>query len=281
MSAGQAAAIRLFSAASAVRPLGDGTAIADLPSDWTVGTKPHGGFLLALLARAAVQVLEGSGSELLDPLAVSAQFLRAPSVGPVMLKTEVRKTGRTVVVVRVSLEQRGSACVEAMVTVGRLPEERPAWRDLPELPVLPPANAIDLGSLPNAVGVFKLARACEVLVDPQGAGFLERRTGDPLRLRMWVRPRGGEQPDPFFALVAGDIAMPLTFNLGRFGWSPTVQLTGLVRARPEPGWLRAQVESRAVHGQWFDQDATILDASGRLVCQARQLALSPQETNSS
>jgi hypothetical protein len=158
MSAGQAPAIRPFSAASAVRPLGDGTAIADLPPDWTVGTKPHGGFLLALLARAGVQVVEGTGSELVDPLAVSAQFLRAPSVGPVMLRTEVRKTGRTVVVVRVSLEQRGSACVEAMVTVGRLPEERPAWRDLPELPVLPPANAIDLGSLPNAVGVFKLAR---------------------------------------------------------------------------------------------------------------------------
>ena len=79
MSAGQASAIRLFSAASAVRPLGDGTAIADLPSDWTVGTKPHGGFLIALLALAAVQVLEGAGSELLDPLAVSAQFLRAPS----------------------------------------------------------------------------------------------------------------------------------------------------------------------------------------------------------
>ncbi|GAA3435051.1 hypothetical protein GCM10018954_046550 [Kutzneria kofuensis] len=38
----------------------------------------------------------------------------------------------------------------------------------PELPVLPPANAIDLGSLPNAVGVFKLARACEVVVDPIG-----------------------------------------------------------------------------------------------------------------
>ncbi|AHI01725.1 thioesterase family protein [Kutzneria viridogrisea] len=281
MSPEQTPVLRSFAAATAVRPLGDGTAIADLPADWTVGPKPHGGFLLALLAKAAVLVADGSGAGQLEPLSVSAQFLRPPSVGPVMLRTEVRKAGRTVTVVRVALEQRGSTCVEGMVTVGRLPEERPAWRDLPDLPVLPPPGAIDIGALPNLVGVFKLARACEVLVDPVGAGFLERRTGDPLRLRLWVRPRDGEQPDPYFALVAGDISMPVTFNLGRVGWSPTVQLTGLVRSRPEPGWLRVQVDCRAVYGQWFDQDATILDSTGRLVCQARQLALSPQETNSS
>jgi hypothetical protein len=30
-----------------------------------------------------------------------------------------------------------------------------------------------------------------------------------------------------------------------------------------------------VHGQWFDEDATVIDSAGRLVCQARQLALTP------
>jgi hypothetical protein len=35
-----------------------------------------------------------------------------------------------------------------------------------------------------------------------------------------------------------------------------------------------QVDCKAVHGPWFDADATIVDATGRLVCQARQLALS-------
>jgi hypothetical protein len=67
--------------------------------------------------------------------------------------------------------------------------------------------------------------------------------------------------------------MPVTFNLGRMGWSPTVQLTALLRSRPAPGWLRIQVDCRAVHGAWFDSDATVVDSTGRLVCQARQLAL--------
>jgi acyl-Coa thioesterase superfamily protein len=54
-----------------------------------------------------------------------------------------------------------------------------------------------------------------------------------------------------------------------------VQLTARLRARPAPGWLRIEARSTAVAGGWFDADATVVDSAGRLVCQARQLALSP------
>lgn len=261
-----------FPAACSVRSLGDGSFAGDLPPDWTVGGKPHGGYLLALLTRAAQQAVAGEATTATDPVAVSAQFLNAPAVGPVLVHTEIRKAGRTTTVVFAQLEQRGQSCVEAMVTVSRLPSEQAAWVDLPDLPAEPPLHAVDLASLPSA-DVFRLSGPCEVRLDPAGAGFLEGRVGDPLRLRLWVRPRN-DQPDPLFALVAGDVSMPVTFNLGRFGWSPTVQLTALLRARPAPGWLRVYVDCRAVHGQWFDEDATVIDSAGRLVCQSRQLALS-------
>jgi acyl-coenzyme A thioesterase PaaI-like protein len=268
-----------FSAASTTRPLGDGTFAVDLPPDWTVGNRPHGGFLVALLARAAMQVITGAAGvenpEALDPLAVSAQFLRAPEVGPALLRTEVRKLGRTASVVAVNLEQRGRSCVESTVTVGTLTDEPVSWTELPQLPAKPPLDAVDLAGVP-AANVFRLTRGCEIRLDATDAGFLQGRTGDPLRLRLWVRPRG-EQPDALFALLAGDVSMPVTFNLGRFGWSPTVQLTSLLRGRPAPGWLRLEVNCRAVHGQWFDEDTTVLDAAGRLVSQTRQLALLPQD----
>ncbi|MBW4715832.1 thioesterase family protein [Saccharothrix obliqua] len=264
-----------FSAASAVRPLGDGTYTASLPGEWTIGPKPHGGFLLALAARAAVHAAEGAvpGAEALSPLAVSAQFLRAPEVGPVLLRTDVRKAGRTATVVNCVLEQRGRPCVETSVTVGRMPAQTPDYADLPDVPAAPPADAVDLATL-GAGGVYKLGAVCDVRLAAEGAGFLTGKIGDPLSLTLWVRPFG-ERPDPYFALVAGDISMPVTFNLGRFGWSPTVQLTALLRAEPASGWLRVRVSSSAVHGQWFDEDFVVIDAAGRLVCQARQLALTP------
>ncbi|MEU4740561.1 thioesterase family protein [Actinosynnema sp. NPDC023658] len=264
-----------FSVASAVRPLGDGTYTASLPAEWTVGPKPHGGFLLALVSRAAVDCARSAvpGVDDLAPLAVSAQFLRAPEVGPVLVRTHVRKAGRTATVVTSTLEQRGRSCVEAVVTVGRMPAAAPDYADLPEMPAAPPADAIDLAAMGSG-GVYKLGTVCDVRLDQEGAGFLSGRVGDPLVLRLWVRPLG-ERPDPYFALIAGDVSMPVTFNLGRFGWSPTVQLTALLRANPAPGWLRVRVSCSAVHGQWFDEDAVVIDSAGRLVCQARQLALTP------
>jgi acyl-coenzyme A thioesterase PaaI-like protein len=259
-----------FTTASRVRSLGDGTFAATLAGAWTIGGKPHGGFLVSLLARAAVAA--GGGSPVNDPLTVSAQFLRAPELGPVLLRTDVRKNGRQTTIVGVHLEQRGQTCVEGIVTTGRLPRERAAWSDLPNQPAEPPGNALEIAALPMA-SVFRLTEGCDVRIDPNGAGFLHGQTNDPPRLRLWAKPRN-EQVDPFFALLVGDIAPPVTFNLGRFGWSPTVQLTALLRSRPAPGWLRVQVDCKAVHGPWFDADATVVDAAGRLICQARQLALS-------
>lgn len=265
-----------FGAATSIRPLGDGSFVAALHGDWATGDHPNGGYLLAIMARAASAAGAAAASEGgLEPLAVSAQFLRPPKVGPVLVRTEALKAGRTVTVVRAVLEQRGRACVDASISLGEVPEEEPAWSDLPEMPVNPPPEAIDLGSA-NHAKYAPLPRACDLRLDPHGAGFLTGSTSEPPRLRMWVKPRGA-QPDLLFGLLAGDVSMPVTFNLGWFGWAPTVQLTALLRAHPANGWLRLLVESRAVHGRWFDEDALVVDSTGRIVCQARQLVLGSSE----
>lgn len=262
-----------FGAACATRSLGDGTFTADLRTEWSVGNHPHGGFLLALLGKAATARLAERGDPPGEPLVISAGFLRPPAIGPVLLRTDIRKVGRRANVVTVRLEQRGRGCVEGQVTVGRLPVRQPAWTTVPEMSQAPPASAIPLGG-ETAEGVFNLAKDCDIRMDAATAGYLAGRTGDPPLLRLWVRPREGE-PDPYFALLAGDINPPVVLNLGRMGWAPTVHLAAYLRTRPAPGWLRVQVECRAIQEAWFDSDATVVDSRGRLVCQARQLALSP------
>ncbi|MFD9895639.1 thioesterase family protein [Amycolatopsis sp. NPDC059027] len=253
--------------------MGDGTFTAVLRAEWSIGSHPHGGFLLALLARTAVVGLHERGEPPAEPLAISAEFLHAPALGPVLLRTDLRKVGRRATVVAIRLEQRGRSCVEARVTTGRLPMRRPEWSDVPMMPAEPPPGSPSITG-ETSEGVFGLAKACEVRVDPATAGYLAGRVGEPPRMRLWVRPRHG-LADPYFALLAGDVNPPVVINLGRVGWAPTVQLTALLRTRPAPGWLRVIVESRAVHEAWFDSDAMVVDSQGRLVCQARQLALAP------
>jgi acyl-coenzyme A thioesterase PaaI-like protein len=262
-----------FDTACAVRSLGDGTLTADLRHEWSIGNHPHGGFLIALIAKGAMAVLAERGDPAAEPLVVSAEFLRPPAIGPVLLRTDLRKIGRRATVVAVRLEQRGRSCVEATVTAGRLPVRRPEWADLPSMPAEPPPRAIPLGS-DTAEGVYNLTKGCDVRLDPATVGYLSGRTGDPPRMRLWVRPRHSV-PDPYFVLLAGDVNPPVVFNLGRFGWAPTAQLTALLRARPAPGWLRVLVECRSIHESWFDSDAMVIDSSGRLVCQSRQLAVAP------
>ncbi|MEC3975351.1 thioesterase family protein [Amycolatopsis sp. H20-H5] len=253
--------------------MGDGTFTAVLRLEWSIGGHPHGGFLMALMAKAALSILQERGEPPAEPLAISAEFLHPPAIGPVLLRTDVRKVGRRATVVEVRLEQRGRSCVEARVTTGRLPMRRPEWTDVPSMPVEPPSGALAL-TPDSADGVFNLAKGCDVRLDPATAGYLLGRSGEPPKMRLWVRPRQG-LPDPFFALLAGDVNPPVVVNLGRTGWSPSVQLTALVRTRPAPGWLRVIAEAKSVHESWFDSDATVVDSQGRLVCQVRQLALAP------
>lgn len=264
-----------FRGALGLAPVGDGRYVARLGPHWLVGSRALGSLLLVLAVRAAQERLVDDGAPAApDPLTIGAEFLRAPTVGPVELHTEVLKIGRTTSVVAVRMAQDG-VVLSATITTGRLPDADAVWADLPDLPPSPPTDALDPAVHRSAPGVVPtLGRSCDLRLDPASVAFVRGEAGPPV-VRGWVRPLG-EDPDVLFALLAGDILPPTVFNVaGRTGWAPTVQLTALLRARPVPGWLRLEARCSAVVGAWFDEDVTVIDAAGRLICQARQLALAP------
>lgn len=260
-----------FTDAMALVPREDGAFGAELSPAWTIGPKAHGGILLALCSTAARTALGVDG---VQPLAVSASYLSPPDPGAVELVTQLVKRGRSVSLVDVALRQRGRAVVRATVTLGA-PDSGAPLRPVPRSPMAtePPADSIDVAASPMGA-VITLASVCDLRLDRSTAVFLDGRVDGDAELRLWVRPHG-EDPDVLFALMASDVSPPVTLNLGRAGWAPTVQLTAFLRAAPAPGWLRVQMASTCVGGTWFDEDATVLDATGALVCQSRQLALVP------
>ena len=74
-------------------------------------------------------------------------------------------------------------------------------------------------------------------------------------------------------VIAADALPPAVFALGARGWAPTVEMTTYLRGRPVAGWLRVAVRTNLLAGGWFDEEAMVWDAAGRLVAQSRQLAL--------
>jgi acyl-CoA thioesterase len=261
-----------FARAMSVKPLGDGAYGADVADDWTIGPKVHGGTLLSLCAAAAEAELAADG---FVPLAVSADYLGAPDPGEMTLTVRTRKRGRRIGLLDVELGQGERMFVRAAVTLGQLDAGEPvATVPTPahDMPPEPPEEAIAVADNPMAQ-IVHLSRVCDMRFDPKPAAFLRGKAGEPVH-RMWIRPKD-EEPSTLFALMCGDVTPPVTINLGRFGWAPTIQLTTYLRAVPSPGWLRVVATSSSVGDGWFDQDEVVVDQSGAVVAQGRQLAMVP------
>ena len=207
-----------------------------------------------------------------DPLAVAADFLRAPDPGPVELHTEVLRAGRTASVVARAAAAGRAADADRHghrgPAAGRHHRCARSCRSWPRR-----AGGRTRSTRPRSTEVSGLARCCDLRWDPADRPFPRGEPGPP-EVRGWARPRG-EPTGVLFALLAGDILPPTVFNLGgERGWAPTVQLTALLRAHPAPGWLRLESTARPGRRRLVrrGRDRAGL-APARLICQARQLAL--------
>src|SRR4051812_27879600 len=103
------ATARRFSDVSAVEAEAPGRLNATIDPDWTIGGKPNGGYLLAMLGRAAASV-----SPHPDILSASAYYLQAPQPGRVTLDAQLLRRGRSASQVRAWLSQDDQVCVEAL-----------------------------------------------------------------------------------------------------------------------------------------------------------------------
>ncbi|MGZ4512324.1 MAG: thioesterase family protein, partial [Mycobacterium sp.] len=136
----------------------------------------------------------------------------------------------------------------------------------------PPDDVAPIGPGHPLAGLVHLGEGCDVR--PVLSTLAPSADGGPPVIQMWARPRG-VAPDALFALMCGDLSAPVTFAVERTGWAPTVQLTAFLRGLPADGWLRIIATCTEIGHDWFDEDHIVVDSLGRLVVQARQLALVP------
>jgi hypothetical protein len=136
-------------------------------------------------------------------------------------------------------------------------------------------DCVDLGKWRGttaADGTDGYAAQVEVLMDPATTGWRQDEPSGLPEMRGYFRLRDGQDPDPYVLALAVDGLPPVVFGLGATGWAPTVELTWHMRAVPCPGPLAVAARARHVSGGWFDEEAEVWDAAGRLVAQSRQLA---------
>ncbi len=265
-----------FDAATAVQPTGDPALfVADVHHLWTVGDKPNGGYLLALLGRAARIAARSAGSPDWEVLSSSITYLRPPELGPATVRTMLLRSGRTAAQVRAVLVQGGHDLVDAVFVLGVLPEEPVARYDgtapfhAPE-----PEDCVRLTpAIPTGVYVG-IMDVLELRLDPATLPFTASPppAGSPAELRGWTRFADGRGPDALSLLFSADAIPPATLMIGSTGWVPTLQMAGYVRAHPAPGWLAIRMTAGLVADGMVDETCDLWDSRGHLVGQSTQLA---------
>jgi acyl-CoA thioesterase len=245
-------------------------ATVELTDAWAYGPGIlHGGWLLETVTAAALERTEHP-----HPLAVSAQFSSRAEAGPAEVEVERVREGRSVASLRARLLQGGRSRVDVLLSAGTLPGPDVApYRVDAAPPQMPDPEACLASEPPPGHPRNGITEQLDVRVDPDTGGFLRGEPGGGAEVRAWVRTTSGREPDPLLLLTVADALPPVTFEIGLRGWVPTVELTVHVRAVPSPGWLRCVQRATVLHGGWIDEECQVWDSAGRLVAQARQLAV--------
>ncbi len=265
-----------FDAATAVRSTSaPGVFETDVHPLWTVGDKPNGGYLLALLGRATLASGREDASATWEVLSSAITYLRPPELGPATIETSVLRRGRSAAQVRAVLRQNDTDVVEATSVLGELPPQASTRYDAVEPLGAPgPEECIRVPPhVPGGVDVGIL-QATDLRLDPSTLPFGESPPAADARaeLRGWTRFVDGRAPDPLSLLYFNDAIPPATFRIGSTGWVPTLQMSTYVRARPAAGWLGIRMTANLVADGMVDETCVLWDSNGQLVAQATQLA---------
>lgn len=263
-----------FGAATAVTALGDGTYEGTIADGWDINGNANGGYLLAVVARA---MTAAAGRP--DPVTVTAHYLSPGKVGTVRVRPEVLKEGKRFATVRATMTSAtGTPVITALGSFSDLGGSSDSIElvdgappDLPPPEDCIPRNTTSTGPAAN------FSSQLDMRLHPDDARWDRGEPSGQALVRGWFRLHDGEPMDTIALLCAVDAFPPTAFNTHLpVAWTPTVELTAHVRARPAPGWLRCTFTSRFVTGGFLEEDGEVWDGTGRLVAQSRQLALMPR-----
>ncbi|MEO7753978.1 MAG: thioesterase family protein [Terracoccus sp.] len=260
---------------------GDGPGVhhGTFHEEWMIGNAVNGGLVMAAGLGALGRHLSADPGERTphaDPVVLSAYFMTASTPGPFTVTTEAMRCGRALSTGQISISQVGpdGVPVERMRALGSFGDladvETLTQASPPDMP--PPGQCVSSRQAPpECLANMRFLDRLDLRLDPSSAGWAMGRPSLKGEIRGWLRMADHREPDTTLLMMALDALPPVAFDLGILGWTPTLEFTGHVRRRPEPGWLQVALTSQNVGGGMMEEDAMVWDSAGHLVAQSRQL----------
>ena len=260
-----------FAADTAVTPLGDGQYDATIDPSWWIIRGPNGGYLAAIVARAILAEVAGTGQRLRS---LTLHYLRAPAAGPCTVEVVAERRGRTLTSCSVRVTQEDRLVILGLAATA---EDRPGPRfsDLPLPDVGPPVEPTP--PLPSVPGSPEIPMRAHYEMQPRlGPDRLRGEIRDEALTGGWLRLADPEPVDDVVVAALADAWTPAVFTrvaepLG----VPTVDLTIHFRDPPpaRPDWTFVRFRSRHASAGYVEEDGELWSSDGRLLAQCRQLAV--------
>ena len=262
-------------------PAGEGLWEGAIVDGWDTPRGPLGGYVMAIMIRGLELAVADPERQ---PRSATMHFLRSPGPGPVTVRAQVDRAGRSLSSVSGRLEQEGKL-IGLAVGAWSKPWQSPLLDQSPMPEVEPPAAerrslrelAAEAASSPGE----EFPRR-----DPPAFSdrlSMQHRFGDPPWTGSERAETGGwlglieERPlDALAIAVLADAWFPAPWpRLKGLAPAPTIDLTVHFRAPlPLPdSLLLGRFRSALVRDGFFDEDGELWASDGTLVAQSRQLGL--------
>jgi acyl-CoA thioesterase len=255
----------------ALRAVGPGAFDLDVPAHWRVGGgATNGGYLAAAITRALEAAVADPARR---PRSLTVHFVAGCVPGPARLTVTTEREGRSLTTCSARMTQGDATVAVALAALGHT---RPGLEYQHEpMPEAPPADAVPDWRLDGGPSFTRNWEYRWCVGAPPYTRAAEAVTGG------WIRPADPRTVDaPLLAAMADGWIPPVLLLLDRpRGIVPTIDLTVHFRTALPPEGAKPADFSFAVfrsrHGAegYWESDAVIWSADGRVLAQARQLAV--------
>jgi acyl-CoA thioesterase len=231
---------------------------------WCINNTPHGGYLMALVANAMLQV---SGKKS-TPI-ITANFAARCVPGEVEISVEKFSHSSQFERFQARVVQNGGEKIRALGTFTHLngAAERRYETTAPEVAAV--EECFEMPAMPG----YTLFEQVSVHLDPACSGWLSGRWTEKSEHKGWF---GFKNPRPYdisAILLAADAFPPPVFaSQGMVAWVPTLELSVNIRSLPAGDRLKCVFRSRFISNGLLDEDGELWDETGELVAISRQIS---------
>jgi acyl-CoA thioesterase len=232
---------------------------------WAINSVPNGGYILAILANAMLNVSKKNSTPIL-----TANYISRCASGDADLLVEIFSESSQFTRLQASLSQNGAEKVRAIGTFAEKKDTCFIERLESAAPEIAPLEkCLQVPALQN----YTLMDRIDVRIDPACAEWMLGQPGEKSEQKGWIKFQDDRHYDiPAIALISDSFPPAILASQGIISWVPTIEFSVNIRNIPTTKWLKGIFRTKYINCGLLEEDGEIWDENGGLVAISRQIA---------